>query len=215
MKTKNLDLLFFGLLILILLFLFKQIPIPPTIPTTDPSVVAVNPDQGAPNDTLDVTITGDKFQSGAASNFGAGITVNSTNFASDTQLTANIMIDGDAADGMRTVTVTNPDGQSGSQANAFRVGEVIPPPTVANASPNSGDQGRTLTVTVNGSNYRNGASANFGAGINVTATNFVSASRLRANIAIGGNAAPKPVSILWITIIKIHLFKPFSHKLNR
>ena len=96
-----------------------------------PTVDAADPAEGTQGDTLAVAINGADFQNGASSNFGADITVNSTNFVSSTELTANITIAAAAALGPRTVTVTNPDGQSGSRANAFNVlPVVIPPPTV-------------------------------------------------------------------------------------
>ncbi|MBX3389847.1 MAG: hypothetical protein KF691_10385 [Phycisphaeraceae bacterium] len=43
---------------------------------------------------------------------GAGITVNSIAFNSETSLTLNVSVSGGAATGLRNLTVTNPDGQS-------------------------------------------------------------------------------------------------------
>jgi hypothetical protein len=43
---------------------------------------------------------------------GGGITVNSITFTSPTSITLNITVAGNAATGARTITVTNPDGQS-------------------------------------------------------------------------------------------------------
>ena len=86
-----------------------------------PTVDAVDPAEGTQGETLAVAINGSDFQDGASSDFGAGITVNSTSFVSSTELTANITIAAAAAPGPRTVTVTNPDGQSGTEANAFVV----------------------------------------------------------------------------------------------
>src|SRR2546422_7423730 len=46
-------------------------------------------------------------------------------------------------------------------------------PTIGSASPSSGVQGASLTVTVTGANFQAGASAGFGAGITVSSTTVV------------------------------------------
>ena len=92
-----------------------------------PTVVDVDPDNGRRGQTLNVDINGTDFQDAASSNFGDDITV-STDFVSSTRLRANISIAAAADLGSRTVTVTNPDGQSGSRANAFDVKVVEVPP---------------------------------------------------------------------------------------
>ncbi|MGH8556278.1 MAG: IPT/TIG domain-containing protein, partial [Methylococcales bacterium] len=155
----------------------------------------VSPANGEQGQSLTVTINGSNFQNGASSNFGAGITVNATNFVSASRLTAAITIAGNAVVGSRTVTVSNPDGETAQLANGFDVRRVVLPPSVATVSPANGEQGQSLTVTINGSNFQNGASSNFGAGITVNATNFVSASRLTAAITIAGNAAVGPRTV--------------------
>lgn len=43
---------------------------------------------------------------------GTGVTVNSVTFNTPTQITVNVTVDAGAATGARTVTITNPDGQS-------------------------------------------------------------------------------------------------------
>jgi hypothetical protein len=70
---------------------------------------------------LAVEINGANFQSGATVDFGPGITVSPPLFVDPTTLFVDITISGAAATGARTVTVTNPDGGSGSRANAFTV----------------------------------------------------------------------------------------------
>jgi FtsP/CotA-like multicopper oxidase with cupredoxin domain len=85
-------------------------------------VDSVSPPSGNRGATLVLTITGQNFQPGASVSFsGNGITVNSVTFNSATKLTVNIKIANNAARNARTVTVTNPDGGSGSKSNAFRV----------------------------------------------------------------------------------------------
>jgi hypothetical protein len=84
------------------------------------------------------------------------------------------------------VTVTNPDTQSGTGTGVFTVNAG---PTVTSTTPNSAVQGATnLNVTVTGTNFVTGATANFGTGITVNSTTFVSATSLTANITISAVA---------------------------
>lgn len=91
------------------------------IGTAAPTVTSVSPNSGSTGNSYTVYIYGTNFVSGATVTFGSGITVNSTSFVSSTQLTVNITIDSDASAGTRDVTVTNPDGQSGTGTGIFTV----------------------------------------------------------------------------------------------
>ncbi len=123
---------------------------------TDPIVASVSPTSGAPGDTLNVTISGANFQPGAIVSFGEDISVNSVRFVNSNQLVANITID-DApqnTSSARDVTVTNPDGGSGSLASAFRITTTNPPPVINNISPPSTTLRNTaFDVTINGFNF--------------------------------------------------------------
>lgn len=157
-----------------------------------PTVIAIAPSTGVQGDTgSDIVITGMDFQSGATCSFGAGITVNSCTFDSDTQLTANIDIAGGAAVGTRIVTVTNPDGQSDTLAAGFSVTQApAPAPTVTSATPNTGAQGDTIAaVVIVGTNFVTGATCDFGTGITVNSCAFTNSTHLSANITIGVSAA--------------------------
>ncbi|MBI3756920.1 MAG: IPT/TIG domain-containing protein [Deltaproteobacteria bacterium] len=157
-----------------------------------PVVSGVNPNTGAQGQTLaSVVITGSNFQSGATCSVGAGITVTSCTFNSTTQLTANITITGAASTGVHAVSVTNPDTQSGSLANAFTVTAASSPlpPSISAVSPGSGAQGQTLTgVVITGSDFQSGATCSFGAEITVTSCTFNSATQLTANVTIAAGA---------------------------
>lgn len=87
-----------------------------------PVIDSVFPTLGSPGTTIAVTITGQNFQPGATTSFGAGIGINTVDFVNAETLVPNITIDSNAADGERTVTVTNPDGQSATFASGFIVG---------------------------------------------------------------------------------------------
>lgn len=75
-----------------------------------PTITSITPDHGNQGETLDVVITGTNFAGATGVSFGAGITVNSFNVDSSTQITANITIDADAPTGPRDVSVTTLGG---------------------------------------------------------------------------------------------------------
>ena len=134
----------------------------------NPIVSSVFPSSGAPGQTLNVTITGLNFQPGASVSFEQGIAINSVNFISSTQLVANITIDPDArieTQG-RTVTVTNPDGSSGSLADAFLliVPGAAPPPQITSVNPTAmpnASRGTNFSFTVRGLFFQTGARVRF------------------------------------------------------
>ena len=83
--------------------------------TAPPVVDACDPAYGNRGDRLTVAVTGSNFQDGATVDFGGnGIIVQSVSFAGPSQLNVKINIQRKAATGSRDVTVTNPDGQSGT-----------------------------------------------------------------------------------------------------
>jgi uncharacterized repeat protein (TIGR01451 family) len=84
-----------------------------------PTITSVTPNQGAPGQTLDVTINGSQLNRVNAVDFGAGITINSVT-AGPNQIIANINIDANAAPGPRDITVTNPV-DSDTLLNGFTV----------------------------------------------------------------------------------------------
>jgi len=85
-----------------------------------PAISWANPSQGSRGTTMDVTITGANFTGATLVSFGSGITVNNFTVNGDSQITANISIDGSAAAGARDVSVTTPGGTA-TKAGAFAV----------------------------------------------------------------------------------------------
>jgi hypothetical protein len=157
-----------------------------------PTVTSATPNTGAQGQNLaSVILTGTNFQSGAGCNFGAGVTVNSCTFSSATQLIASLSISASATVATRNVTVTNPDTQSATLNNGFSVtAAALPAPTLTSASPNTGSQGQNLaSVILSGSNFRSGATCNFGAGVTVNSCTFNSATQLTASLSISASAA--------------------------
>ncbi len=84
-------------------------------------VGACTEDNGNAGDRLLVAVTGSNFQDGATADFGDGIVVQNVTFDDSELLNVQIKVHKRAASGPRDVTVTNPDGKSGTQADCFTV----------------------------------------------------------------------------------------------
>ena len=87
---------------------------------TSPTVIAVNPNQGNPGQTMSVTIAGTNLTGATAVSFGSGITVGDLGVDSSTEITAEITIDSDAVKGVRDVSVTTAWG-TGRKTDGFSV----------------------------------------------------------------------------------------------
>lgn len=96
-----------------------------------PEVAQIDPAEAQQGETLNVKIAGKNFVPESTLEFsGSGITVNSLNLVSATELEAEITIAGNAETGMRHVLVINPGERIGVLHNAFEVlpvSPVIPP----------------------------------------------------------------------------------------
>lgn len=100
------------------------------IKSNAPTVSSLVPNAGLQGQTLNVVVNGtDLFDPGAGypnhltANFGANITINSVTYTSPTQATVNITVGAAAATGSRSVTITNPDGQS--TTSSFTVNQAV------------------------------------------------------------------------------------------
>ena len=104
---------------------------------------------------------------------GEGVTINSMTVTTPTQINFNVSIASDAPVGVRTVTVTNPDGQSTSVPFEVR----NPQPNLFSINPISTTAGTgPLTVTATGSNFQTDSTATFND--QPCATTFVSSTEL-------------------------------------
>ncbi len=92
----------------------------------EPLIDSVSPATGTRGASLTVTLTGQNFQQGATVSFGEGIAINDVTWVNSETLLVDITIDGSASSDPRTVTVTNPDGGSGTFASAFTVSSRAP-----------------------------------------------------------------------------------------
>jgi hypothetical protein len=160
----------------------------------EPILTSLSPSVGAPGQNLIVTINGLNFQAGATASFGAGISVTAVDFVSSSAVRAHISISPAASEGPRTVTLTNPDGGSGSLDDAFLVstsgGTPGVTPTVTSVAPPSANQGQTLNLTITGMNFQPGAQVSFTpGGIVINSVTVVSATQIQANISVSMSAA--------------------------
>ena len=64
----------------------------------------------------------------------------------------------------------------------------IPPPTITSISPNQGNQGETLDVTITGTSFTGATSVGFGSGITVNSFTVDSPTQITANISIDAAA---------------------------
>jgi hypothetical protein len=170
---------------------------------TPPSLNSIAPNIGSAGQTLNVTITGNNthFNQGSGTfvdfgfNQGSGTTVvNSINTTSPTSMIANITIPSNTYTGTYNVGVYNSiDGYltlSGFQVNG------INPPTLSSISPNMGNAGQTLNVTITGNNthFNQGSGTTVAFGFNqgsgttvVNSINTTSSTSIIANITIPSN----------------------------
>ena len=153
-----------------------------------------------------VTVTGAAtggrgfFDPGAAfarrltASFGAGVTVTNAVVASPTSLTLTIDTAANAALGARTLTVTNPDGQTAALAAALTIGSGV------NQAPVFGTVPASRTLFDAGSGATTGALAfqvgdPEGAPVTVTATSSNTAVIPAASIALGGTGIDRAIAL--------------------
>lgn len=86
-----------------------------------PTLTSVVPDSAAWRETVNVTLSGSGFQTGATVDFGVLITINSATVVSENEINCSITVVRKAVTGARDVTVTNPDGQSDTLVAGFTV----------------------------------------------------------------------------------------------
>jgi hypothetical protein len=172
---------------------------------TDVLVTSLSPSSGAPGATLSVTIHGANFQPGAVVSFDEGISVNSVRFVNANQLVANITIDANIQNtsSARTVTVTNPDGGTGSLANAFRIVTTNPAPVITSISPTQTNARGLpgITVFINGFNFDDpGAQVIFSSAagsINIINTTVNSPNQIEVDIVIDPDPPGPPAGTIF------------------
>ncbi len=162
---------------------------PPPAPMTVDSASPVSANRG---DTLTVRVIGTQFPNDASASFNdAGVTVNSTTFIDAQNLDVNITIGATAFLGLHDITITSSSGNAtGQDKFAVQVGGAYPAPTVLSIVPPAGDQGQTLNIDINGTDFANDAGLNVFLGVDITVNSvqFISGVQIRANINIQSSA---------------------------
>jgi len=141
--------------------------------STAPTVTGVTPSTGTTLGGSLVTIGGTNFVSGASVTIGGSAATNVV-VANATSLTATTPAH---ATGAVSVTVTNPDAQSGTRASAFTY--VLTAPTVTTVTPATGPTTGGTSVAIAGTNFVAGAVVRFGT-LAATSVNVVSATSMTA-----------------------------------
>lgn len=129
-------------------------------PAAGPIVTAIIPGSGLAGTDVDIPdLRGGNFVPGAGVNLTrtgqANISATGVGWITSWRLSCTLGIPAGAAPGAWNVTVTNPDGRSGTLEGGFTV---VAPPAVSAIVPNSGKRGKTVAVTnLSGSNFQAGA----------------------------------------------------------
>ena len=160
-------------------------------PAPAPQVNSISPTSGPSGGGTATTINGANFQSGATVSFG-GISAPAVTVPSTAQIQA---VTPGVPAGTVDVTVTNPDGQSGTLASGFTFqGSLTPPPTVNSISPSSGPTVGGTAVTIIGADFQFGARVTFG-GIDATGVT-VSGTTLIQAVTPGNPAGTVDVTVI-------------------
>jgi hypothetical protein len=157
-------------------------------PNPVPTLTSISPTNGILGQPVTLTLTGTNFITGSIVNFGTfGDTGGTVSNGGDT-LTITIPGAQLAATGNINVTVTNPaPGGGTSAAQVFQI--FNPVPTITSLSPSSATVGgAAFTLTVNGTNFINGAVVDFNGSNRVTT--FVSSTQITAAILAADLVAP-------------------------
>jgi hypothetical protein len=182
---------------------FEVAAVPP--PPQPPVVMGVSPGTGACGDVLEVVINGSNLGGVSEVSFGAGIVVSYIYVGnSETQITANIIIAGEAVLGMRDVSVTTSGGTDALEGG-FEVVAVVPlAPVVSRVSPGVGACGEELKVVIRGSNLGGASEVSFGAG---TVVSYVidSETQITANVRIAGDAVTGTRDVVVVTPAGSHV----------
>jgi hypothetical protein len=153
-------------------------------PPPAPTVSGVAPTSGATAGGTSVTISGTGFVSGATVTFD-GTAATAVTVVNSTTITATTPAH---AAGAVTVTVTNPDTQSGSCTGCYTYIAPPPAPTVSGTAPASGPTTGGTSVTISGTGFVSGATVTFG-GTAATGVTVVNPTTITATTPAHGAGA--------------------------
>jgi hypothetical protein len=157
--------------------------------TAPPVLNSVSPNAGVQGTNVSLTLNGSNFLSGATVAVdGTGVSASNVKVVSSTQITATLNIAATAPAGAHHVTVTTAIGTSGAQT--FTVTPPTVKPTLSTLSPNSGNRGTSVRVTLTGTNFAAPATISVASGgITVSNVAIVSATKITATFRVSSTAA--------------------------
>jgi hypothetical protein len=161
-------------------------------------VTAITPATGERGEPVVATIGGTNFQNSAQ------VTIEGIRDVQEIDFQANAIevtfsIDDEAALGPRDVTVTNPDGRSDTLPDGFTI--ELPDPEITAVDPefvSLNNDGLMVTVTIEGSNFAPGVTADFGADIDVEVIGTVGEESFQVRLTLTSAAAtgqPRDVTV--------------------
>jgi YVTN family beta-propeller protein len=166
-----------------------------------PSITSVDPTEITQGTVTQMTVTGNNFVDGCAVTLDpdtADTHVDSVQFVDAQTLVLTITTTLAAPLGPYSLTVTNPDTQFGTLADAFDVVEPPPPPTITGVDPTVLAVDTVTQVTVTGSDFVDGCTASLSpetAEVAVTGVQFVDAGTLVVTVTTTAAAPLGPYSL--------------------
>jgi hypothetical protein len=157
-----------------------------------PTIASISPITGGTGATIPVTITGTGLTFGTL-NLPAGISVIGTPVTTFSQLTATIVIAGNAPLGAQSISVTTPGAGNTSNAVTFTVFALSP--LLNTIAPTAATAGTTVTVTLTGQGFTGVSKINTSATITVSSFTIVSASQISATFVIDPLADTQSISV--------------------
>ena len=150
-----------------------------------PTVGSISPNTGLTTGGTPITITGTNFAASATVSL-SGSAATGVTVVNGTTITATTPAH---AAGAVSVTVTNPDAQSGTLASGFTY-TALSAPTLVSITPNSGLRGTAVPVTLTGTNFAATGTtvAVSGTGVTVGAITAVNSTTITATFTIAATA---------------------------
>jgi hypothetical protein len=165
---------------------------PPVAPPQQgtPLLTNIAPTALTQGQSYSLTVTGRDLNAISQINFGTGITVNSLNILNSRMAQVMVQVAADAQTGLRYVTVTpaNPAQQFRPTVQVIAAPQTQQMADVLSASPQSLVQGQTYKLTLSVMNVGRNVGLNFGGGISITGTQYLSPTVLLVDVAVASTA---------------------------
>mgnify|MGYP003701076193 CR=1 FL=1 len=151
-----------------------------------PSLASITPAAAAVGNIVSIALSGANLNGATVSISGTGVVASNVVIVSSTQVTATITINGSAAQGDRTLTVTTPGGPS----NALTFTILPPAPTLSSIQPSAVKRGDSnVGINLNGANLTGATLNSIQVLLNGVPTNVITMSQLQPGAA--------QVRVLW------------------